>query len=140
MQLRTSAFDHQCAVDEIHDDVCLRACGELHFFRKNPGRFLEGGRIGDIYCEDVLCFGCPGGRNEEERRNQENEKLGEAGGASQHPSEDHDGRSDPRQLIDTLQVVIIQPNAAMGDILTQQSRVESAMDKVAFAESKRILS
>ena len=140
MQLRTSALDHHCAVDEIHNDVGLRACGELDFFGKNPGRFLEGGRIVDVDCEDVLSFGCPGGRNEDERRNQENEKPGEDGRASQHPSEDHDGRADPRQLIDTLQVIIIQPNAAMRDILAQQSRVESAMDEIAFAESKRILS
>lgn len=135
MQLRTSALDHHRAVDEIHDDVGLRTCGELDFFRKNPGRFLESGGIGEVDGEAVLSFGCPGGRYEDERKNQENEKPGEAGRASQHPSEDHDGRSDPRQLIDTLQVVIIQSNAAMGDILAQQSRVESAMDKVAFAES-----
>jgi hypothetical protein len=70
MQLRTSPLDDHRAVDEVYDDVGLRTCGELDFFRKNPGCFLEGGRIGDVDGRNVLRVGCPGGQNKEERRKQ----------------------------------------------------------------------
>ena len=52
--------------------------------------------------------------------------------------ENHDGRADLCQAIHTLQIVIVQSNATVRDIFSQESRIESAMNEEAFAEPQCI--
>lgn len=52
--------------------------------------------------------------------------------------EDHDGRADARKLIDALQIVVVQSDAAVRDVPSQQSRVERPVDEVALSESQRV--
>ena len=73
VELRSSALDDHGAVDEIHDHVRFRTCGELDFFRKNPGRFLEDGRIVQVDGKEVLRLGPRGGCQAQKRKHRERE-------------------------------------------------------------------
>ncbi len=54
--------------------------------------------------------------------------------------ENHDRSTDFGQLVDALEILVVESDTAVGHVLAQESRVESAVDEVPFAESEGIFS
>ena len=116
MQLGSSPLDHDRPLDKIEDDVRLRTCGKFNLLGQNPVRLLEGGRIIDVDGKYVVAFGRPRGRRSDSG-DQEDGQQDQTSQVSQHPSENHDRGSDAGQAIHALQIVIVEPDATMGDVL-----------------------
>src|ERR1043165_9344291 len=116
MQLCSAPLDHDRPGDKIEDDIRLRTCGKLDLLGQNSVRLLEGGWIIDVDGKYVVAIDRPRERRCH-RGEQEDDQQDQTSRVSQHPSENHDRGSDAGQAIYALQIVLVAPDATMGDVL-----------------------
>ena len=138
MEADSTTFNVNRAPAQINQQIGVRACRQLQFFLEDASCFFQFIEVVRFRSGKASISFPQLGVVKAKQKTEWRRGSWVISARSVEGSKDHDRCPDSSELVDTFKIVVIEPDASMRHIFSQQTSIERPMDEIAFAESQCI--